>query len=145
MNVYKKFGTRYPCHTMRQATNLYLRSQNVFKFVRNLPMLPQRKIVKNKFRKLGPAHSLRKCSTAIKSMFENLEETEKHCKILAGKIHIKPGGQYQRGYLKDFSVDEPENPARTLLALMVAPLIGQPSFVARLMPIFLLKCNFLFD
>ena len=65
-------------------------------------------------------------------MYENRQLTKKHCKILARKIRIKLEFQYQGGHLIGFSVDEPEKPAKTVLALIVASIMGQPAFFARL-------------
>lgn len=78
-------------------------------------------------------------------MFENLQGIQKHVKIPADEIHIRSGVQYQGGPLIGFSVDEPEKPAKNVLAFMLASLMGHPAFVIRLIPIFPLKANFLFD
>lgn len=45
----------------------------------------------------------------------------------------------------DFSVDEPGKEGKTLLVPKATTKIGQPTFVARLIPMFLLKADFLFD
>ena len=44
-----------------------------------------------------------------------------------------------------YSVDQPDKPARTILALMVCPLLGGRQFVARLIPIYTLDGDMLFD
>ena len=67
--------------------------------------------------KLGPASNFQERSTVIKSVCENLQGTKKRWKILPDKIHIKLEVQYQRGRLRRFSVDEPENPAKSILVL----------------------------
>ena len=70
---------------------------------------------------------------------------ERHCKILADEIHIKPGVQYQGRLTFGYSVDQPNKPAKTVLALMVCTLMVKPAFVARLIPTFLLKADFLYE
>lgn len=44
-----------------------------------------------------------------------------------------------------FLVDEPGKPAKTVLALIVAPPMGQPALFARMIPWFSLKFDFLFN
>ena len=60
-------------------------------------------------------------------------------------MHIKPGVQLQGGHLIGFAADEPEKLAKTVLALMISPSMGKPSFVARLIPVYSLKADFLYD
>ena len=64
---------------------------------------------------------------------------------LADKIHINPGIQLQEGPLMGVLVDKSPKPAKTVLALMVPPPMQQPALFARLMPIFSLKFDFIFD
>ena len=70
---------------------------------------------------------------------------EKHCKVLADEIHIKPGAQYEGGHIIGYAENEPEKIANTVLALMVAPLMGKPAFVARLIPVHTLTSDFLYE
>ena len=44
-----------------------------------------------------------------------------------------------------YSVDQPDKPARTILALMFCPSLGGKPFVARLIPIYTLDGDMLFD
>ena len=106
--------------------------------------LSRSKTIRNYFVKLGSAGGLQECLTIIRNVSENLQVIQKHVKILTDKIHNKPSIQYQGGYLIGFSVDELEKLAKTGLAVILALLIGQPNFVERLMPIFLLKADFSF-
>ena len=48
--------------------------------------------------------------------------------------------QYQGGHILGFSGDEPNKPA-----LMIAPLLGKSAFVDRLVSIYSLKADFLFE
>ena len=68
---------------------------------------------------------------------------EKHYKFLVGVIHIKPGAQYQGGHIIGYAEDDTTKLAKTVLALMVAPLMGKPAFVARLIPVHSLTTEFL--
>ena len=44
-----------------------------------------------------------------------------------------------------FGVDDPTKPAKTMLGLMVCPMNGAPSFIARLIPVCSLKADFLYE
>ena len=57
-------------------------------------------------------------------------------------MHIKPAVRHQGGHVIGNSVDEPDKPATTVLAIMVAPFMV---FVVRLIPIYSLKADFLFE
>ena len=88
----------------------------------SLLVVPHSRIVKNYFDKLGNPGSFTECSKVIKKMFEKLKIVEKHCKILLDEKHIKPDVQYEGGRLLQLSVDVPQKRAKTVLALIVAPL-----------------------
>ena len=49
------------------------------------------------------------------------------------------------GQILGFSEAQPEKPGRTNLTIMIAPLIGGPLFVLRLIPIHCLTGNFLYE
>ena len=70
---------------------------------------------------------------------------ERCSKILVDEIHIKPGVQYQGGHLIGFSADQPDMPAKTILGLMIAPLMGKHAFIARLIPVFSLTADLLYE
>ena len=114
------------------------------KAARNFLINPSNKTIKNHFEMLVLAGSLQECSTVIKNVFGNLQRTKKHCKTFDDKIHVKPG-DHQGGHLIGFSIEEPKKPVKIVLALMVASLMGQPAFVARLITMFSLKNDFLLD
>ena len=61
------------------------------------------------------------------------------------EIHIKPGIRYHANRLIGQSVDQPDKAARTVLAFMIAPLFGGPAFIARLIPLYTLDADLLFD
>ena len=74
-----------------------------------------------------------------------LDDKQKYCKILVDEVHIKPSVRFQGNHLIGYSVDQPDKPARTILALMVCPSLGGKPFVARLIPIYTLDGDMLFD
>ena len=58
---------------------------------------------------------------------------------------MKPGAQYQGGHIIGYAEDEPSKIAKTVLALMIFTQMGKPAFVARLIPVYSLTAEFLFD
>ena len=106
-------------------------------------VLPNKNTIKGYFGKLGDAGSMSECSSVVKNVFQTHNGTRKHCKILVNEIHIKPSVQLQSGHLIGFLDDESEKLAKTVLAVMISPLMGKPSFVVRLIPVYSLKHEFL--
>ena len=81
-------------------------------------VLPHKNTIKSYFGKLGSPGRMFTCKW-----------TGKHCKILVDKIHIKPGAQYQGGHIIGYAEDYPSKLAKTVLELMVAPVMGKPAFI----------------
>ena len=76
---------------MGEAINLYLRSWNAHVAVRNLLLLLQTKTIKNFVGKVRIDKQFSEISTITRNVFKNLQKTEKHCKVLAEEVLIKPG------------------------------------------------------
>ena len=85
------------------------------------------------------------CENTIKSVFSNLNGKQRYCKVLFDEIHIKPSVRYQGDHIVGFPHDEPSKPARTVLAIMVSPMMGGPAFVCRLIPVYSLKHELLYE
>ena len=143
--VVKQHGIQYNTNTMRDSIKLYIRSRNCYNAVRDLTILPHKDTVKLYCGKLGSPRSIEECSTVIGNVFSSLNGLEKHCKILVGVIHIKPGARYQGGHIIGYAEDASTKLAKIVLALMVAPLMGKPAFVARLIPVHSLTAELLYD
>ena len=123
-------GLRYEASTMKTAIALYLRSRNCHSGLREYLALPHPNTIKNYFGDLGSPGDLTECENIIKS-FSKLSGNGKYCKILVDEIHIKPAVRHEGTHVIGFSNDEPTKPARTVLAIMVAPSMGKPAFVCR--------------
>ena len=135
----------YSSDTMREAISIFLRGRGTYEAVRDLLIFPHKKTIKRFFGKLGTPGSIDECKVIVNTVFEKLKGTQMPCKIILDEIHIKPGVQYQGGHLFGFSVDKPDSPAKTILALMVVPLLGVPAFVARLISIFSLSAELVYE
>ena len=102
--------------------------------------------VKSYFGKLGSPESLEECREVITNVFSKFIGIQKYCAITADEIHIKPSLQFQKDKVIGFAADV-DTPcvAKTVLAVMINPSMGAPTFVARLLPVFSLKQEFLSD
>ena len=53
--------------------------------------------------------------------------------------------RYQGNHIVGYSPDEPTKATRTVLAIMIAPMMGAPAFVCRLIPVYSLKHDLIFE
>ena len=135
----------YSSDDMLDAINLYLRSRNSYRALRELLVLPCSNVVRDYFGKYGLTGGANECKSAVNNVFNALNDGEKDCFLSFDEIHIKPGLGYQGKYVMGnaFNTSEP-TPANCMLAVMVNPSYGAPAFVARLVPVKNLKADFLF-
>ena len=93
---------------------------------------------------MGSPGSINECKDVVNSVFSHLDGAQKYCKLLVDEVYVKPAVRYQGNHIIGFANDQ-EKPARTILALMVCPLLGAPAFVARLIPIYTINSKLLFE
>ena len=141
----KLHGERYDASMMKTAIGLYLRSRNCYSALRQYLTLPHPDTIRRYFGELGTPSDFTECENVIKSVFNKLTKTERYCKVLVDGIYIKPAIRNQGNHIIGFSVDDPTKAARTVLAIMIAPSMGKPAFVCRLIPVYSLNHDFLFE
>ena len=141
----KPNGLRYNSYMIKLAMSLYLKSRNCYSSLRNILSIPHPNTVKNYFGDLGMPGDFKECENTIKSVFEKLNGRERYCKLLVDEIHIKAAVRYRGNHVVGYSHDEPSKIARTVLAIMIAPSMGKPAFICRLIPIYSLKTELLFS
>ena len=122
---------RYSSDDMAEAINLYLRSRNSYRALRELLVLPCRNTICDYFGKNGIAGGIKECERTLKKVFSSLNHGQKNCFIYFDEIHIKPGLQYQGKYVfgNAQNTDTPV-PAKTILAIIINPSYGAPAFIA---------------
>ena len=81
----------------------------------------------------------------VQTVFSTLEGMQLFCKILVDEVTVQPAIRYRGNHLVGYAVDQQGRAARTVLALMAAPLMGAPAFVARLIPLYSICADLLFD
>ena len=116
-------GQHYDVATTKTARFLYLLSKNCYQASKKYLNLPQPNAIKSYFRSLGTPSSVTEHRNTVATVFNKLSGTEKYCKVLLDEIHMKPVVRYQGNYMTDFSHGEPTKAAKTVLAIMIAPMI----------------------
>ena len=113
---------------MKKSVNLFLRSRNAYQAVQSLLVLPyyeQLKIILVNW----VAQVILQNAQKLQKVFEKLQGEQRHYQDLSLKVNIKAVVQYQGGHLLGFSTENYfQEPAKTVLALIVAPLMGKPTF-----------------
>ena len=137
-------GRRYTAELMQTAIEHILRSRSYYKVLLNILALPSIQTVKSYFGKLGSPDNLGECKEVASNVFSKLDRFQKYCSITAGEIHVKPSLQFQKEKVIGFAADiDYPYIAKTVLVIMVNPLMGVPAFVAWLLLVFSLKTEFL--
>ena len=138
-------GRRYTLENITAALNIFLRSRSAYKVIREILVLPSEKHLKSSFGKLNTPDSLNECKDVIQKVFSGLIDTQTLCYVTADEIYIKPEIRFRGNHIVGMSVNEDTpSPAKTILALMINPILGAPAFVARLFPVNNLQADFLY-
>ena len=133
-------GQRYDAAMMKTAISLYLCSSACYQALMEYLYLPHPNTIKSYFGTLDtPGNVLTDCQNTIATVFNKLSGKEKYFKVLVDEIQVKPAVRYQGNHIIGFSHDEPTKVARTVLAIMIALMLGAPAFVCRLIPVYSLK------
>ena len=61
------------------------------------------------------------------------------------EVYVKPSVRFRGGHLIGHAEDKPDHLARTVLALMLKPLMSRESFIIRLIPVHTLTAEFLLN
>ena len=145
LSTYKPNGRRYTPFDIKVAIDLFLRSRSCYSAARKTLYLPHSRTIKSLFGKIESPGSINECKETVLKVFSTLNDKQAYSKVLADEIHIRPSIRSQKTHVIGYSIDEPTKPAKTILALMVCPILGGPAFVARLIPVFSLKHDLLYD
>ena len=114
--------------------------------MRELLYLPTEKTLKSYFGKLRTPDSSEDCTSTVVKVFEKLDNLQKLCYISVDEMHVKPAIRYRGDKLIGYTLNTEEaSPTKTVLAILITPSLGVPSFVARLLPVTSLKGDFLYE
>ena len=136
----KPEGRRYTDAQYQQANDLCLRGRNSYKAFRKFCILPSMKSLHKLFGCMSTVGSITEYREVVSNVMVNLSGKQKWCKILVDEVHIKP-----RNHLIGSAIDDPTKTTRTALTIMICPLMGGPSFVARILPIYSVTHEIMYD
>ena len=139
-----KNSRRYSSETMKLSTSLYLSSRNAYSHLRSIFHLPHGDTVKKQFGRLGRIGTEAEAKSTIEAIFSSYSGLKKNCCVLFDEIYVKPSLRF-RGHVIGEAEDNPQKVARTVLTMMVKPLFTSECFVVRLIPVYSLTGEFLFD
>ena len=106
------------------AVYLHLRNRICYNAMRRNLYFLDPNTMKNDFGTIGRPDELYECENTINSIFSKLTDKQRYYKILPDEIHIKPTIPYQGNRVIGYFCDEPLRPSRTVLAIMIAPMMG---------------------
>lgn len=136
-------GKSYTTHQVLLAARLYFASRVGFKHSRKFIALPHPSTIKRYLGGFASGDTLEFAQNLIEHTIETVKL--KHFSVVVDEIHVKPSVRYRGAHVIGKSVDVPNEAAKTVLAVMVKPLADGKSFVARLIPVFNLKPEFLYE
>ena len=99
-------GHRYDVSTVRNALEIFLRSRNAYKALREYLILLCDKTLRSYFGKLGSVGSDTECKAVVTNVFSELEDQEKCCYITADEIYVKASVSYRAGHIIGLAEDQ---------------------------------------
>ena len=78
-------------------------------------------------------------------IFSNIEDRQKHCVLLIDEVYVKPSLLFHGGTVFGKAVNKPDHLANTVLSFMIVSLFGGPKFLYKMLPVYKLDSDFLFD
>ncbi|PAA55607.1 hypothetical protein BOX15_Mlig002392g6 [Macrostomum lignano] len=133
----------YDISLVRQSALLYLISSSAYSYLRKLLPLPHPRTLQLQLAGTGEVGTETDAADVIQSVFASLSGAQRTCVIMFDEMYIQPSVRYRCRHLLGRAVDDPDQVARTILAIMVKPLLGGKPFVVRLLPTYILSAEFL--
>ena len=125
--------------------DLLLNDKRPYQGIRKLLTLPNPRTLQIHFGGIGTVGGYNDAREILISVMQKFSNLQKKFCLLFDEVYIKPSIRYRSGHLIGQAEDNPDQAARTVLALMVKPLMSNESFVIRLVPVFSLNADFLID
>jgi hypothetical protein len=137
-------GRRYSPQLTHYAIEIYLSSRNSYRIISQHLSLPCSRTLYAHIGRVCEVGDNSECDRTISSAMHSFIGLQKQCLVLFDEMYVKPSIRFRGGHLLGYSVDDPSQMARTILAIMIRPMMGAPAFVCRLLPINKLSSKFLF-
>ena len=131
---------RYDYKLLSTIIPIFLSSRSSYQKLNEVLAIPSKITLMKHFCGVSEAGSESDAKNLIKDLipFQN-----RNVILLFDEIYILPSIRFRASHLIGYSHDAPSEPARTLLFIMVKPLMGGSSFVVRIIPIYKLSSELL--
>ena len=141
MNSSNVYEQKYSSKTIVPAFEYFARSRSLYIQIRKDYQLPSIATLT----KLTSKFSNTDDNTFITKIFENLNNGQKNCILLIDEVYVKPMLTYHGGHVFGSAANDNSKLAKTVLSVMVVCLYGGPKFVAKMVPVYKLDADFLFN
>lgn len=136
-------GRRYSPQLTSYAVQLFLSSRHAYRVISDYLALPSPRTLYQHISRICDIGQESECEKTIASAMTTFSGLQKWCILLFDEMYIKPSIRYRGGHLLGQATDDSSEVARTILAIMIKPMMGAPAFVCRLIPIHKLSAEFL--
>ena len=133
----------YPASILKVSTELLLAGTKSYNICRKHLLLPHPDTVKKHIGSLKSTGSVADAKDTINAVFHKLVGIQRTCLLLFDEVYITPSARYRGCHLLGRAEDDPNKTARTVLSLMLKPLLSHRAFMVRLIPVFSLTAEFL--
>ena len=88
-------GRKCNANDIREALEIFLRSRNAYRALRDYLILPCDKTLKSCFGKFGSTGNSEECKSSVGNVFSELDGQENYCFITADEIYVKAAVRYR--------------------------------------------------
>ena len=120
--------TKKVSSTYHIALQMYLSSRSAHRYLSTVLNLPSSSSIKRNLGSVVNVSGNEECRSTIHEVFRCLNDGQKQCILLLDEMYTKPSISYRGGHLLGYAIDDPAKPAKTILAIMLKPMFGAPSF-----------------
>ncbi|PAA86097.1 hypothetical protein BOX15_Mlig018626g1 [Macrostomum lignano] len=145
LSTYESSSMRYTFEDILLSARMFFSGRAGYCAARGILTLPHPVTLKRYFGGLGTVGTDADCQKLVEAQLSAATQSQKCCSIIFDEVYVPPSLRLRGGHIIGYSEDDPAKLARTVLAIMVKPLMGAIPYVARLVPIYSLKPHFLYE
>ena len=131
----------YTIKDLTLAFSWYVRSRSLYIQLRKHMILPSLTTL----RRITRIAKNTADETLYTKMFKNMEERDKACILIVDEVYVKSGITYSGGQVFGLSKDNPKEPAKTLLCVMMKCCHSRKKIIAKMIPCHKLNAQFMHD
>lgn len=136
---------KYDASIFKVSCDLFFSARSAYSRLRKILTLPHPDTIKRQFGRFGKTGSEEEAEKTVKFVLQKLQGLQLHFCIMFDEIYVKPSVRFRACHVIGKAEDQTEKSARTVLAFMLKPLFSSESFVVRLIPVFSLTGEILYE